>query len=185
MIESVAAEYNYEDDMLTIPSYDGWFDEEEADDNKDKDWLPSPSENGSRSIKEIKEKFVRPLITVMDLFGLSIRGLHAVVMALIPKEAPSLATIARQIREVRGESLAWIGGQDFPQRGVLHFDGVKVKLGKKHGNQKIEHLAVTVTGLGKEYKIGLFETSSGTGSDHQEIFRYIHTPFQMNKTGVI
>ena len=37
----------------------------------------------------------------------------------------------------------------------------------------------------KEYKIGLFETSSGTGSDHQEIFRYIHTPFQMNKTGVI
>ena len=36
-----------------------------------------------------------------------------------------------------------------------------------NGNRKIEHLAVTVTGLGKEYKIGLFETSSGTGSDYQ------------------
>ena len=90
-------------------------------------------------------------------------GLHAILLALRPVDAPSLSTVDRQVKAVREESMQWVKKQAFPRRAVLHFDGVKVNLGSKNGNRRVEHLAVTVTGLGEEFKIGIFECANGTG----------------------
>ena len=152
-----------EDEILEIPTFSGLYDDfEEVEDESDEEWLPPPTPIPPRRLDEIKKTYVRPLIPLMDLFGLSLRALYAIIVAMIPNEAPSFSTIVRQVKDVRDESLAWIKGQNFPRRGVLHFDGVKVKLGWRQGFRKVEHLAVTVTGLGQEFKIGLFETENGT-----------------------
>ena len=101
----------------------------------DKTWLPPPSKQNGSSLKEIKEKYLRPLIPVMDLFNISIRGLHAIMLALRPFDAPSLSTVDREVKAVREEALQWVKNQPFPRRGVLHFDGVKVTLGSKNGKR--------------------------------------------------
>ena len=75
-----------------------------------------------------------------------------------------------QVKAVRAEALNWVKDQPFPRRGVLHFDGVKVNLGSKNGNRRVEHLAVTVTGLGEEYKIGIFECANGSGNHQWQCF---------------
>ena len=155
-----------EPDSSMLYSYD---DDDDDDDNDDEDyddeWIPDEVEEKiHESRKEIKEKYIRPLIPVMDLYRLSIRAMHAIILAFNPLNAPSLSTVDRQIKEIRNESSMWIKDQDFPQRGVLHFDGVKVSLGAKHGNRRVEHLSITVTGLGKEFKIGIFELESSTGA---------------------
>ena len=151
-------------EALSIPEIDGFYDDGEEFEEQDPSWLPPPDPTPPSVLQGIKKTYVRPLVPLMDLFGLSLRGLHAIVLALCPNDAPSLSTIFRQVKEVRHESLAWVKAQNFPRRGVLHFDGVKVKMGVRQGFRRVEHLAVTVTGLGEEFKIGLFETRNGTGN---------------------
>ena len=59
-------------------------------------------------------------------------------------------------------SASW--GQERPERVLLHFDGVKVSLGARQGGRRVEHLAASVTGLGREIKLGIFEVENGTGT---------------------
>ena len=99
------------------------------------------------------------------------RDTHHILTAMFVKgggnlndQCISYGSVERIIDEVREESARKTKEQDFPERCIVHFDGAKVKLGKKQGGRKIEHLSVTVTGLGGERHLGIYEVSSGTGN---------------------
>ena len=75
----------------------------------------------------------------------------------------SLGTIQNAAKAARKNAVQQVNNQEFPERAVLHFDGVTTSLDKLHGNRRKEHLCVTVTGLGGERKLGVFEIENGTG----------------------
>ena len=66
-------------------------------------------------------------------------------------------------KAARKDAVKEVNNQEFPERAVLHFDGVTTSIDKQHGNRRKEHLCVTVTGLGGEKKLGVFEIENGTG----------------------
>ena len=168
------------DNTFPATEFAGFFDDdgvEGADD--DEEWV-MPAESGSEKPKSKSVKlewsdtraYIRSLVEEMDFRRLSIRDAHHLLVAMFIKgggnpedQCISYGSVERIIDEVRAEADARAKEQEFPERGVVHFDGVKVTLGAKHGNRRVEHVAVTVTGLGKEHHIGIFEVSNGTGND--------------------
>ena len=101
---------------------------------------------------------------------MSIRDAYQILLTMYVKgggnpEDPqiSFATVQRVVEEVRNEALQKIEQQDFPDKITLHFDGVVVTLGANQGKRRVEHLSVTATGLGKEWKLGVYEIASGKG----------------------
>ena len=62
----------------------------------------------------------------------------------------SLGTVQNAAKAARKDAVKEVNNQEFPERAVLHFDGVTTSLNKQQGNRQKEHLCVTVTGLGAE-----------------------------------
>ena len=164
----------------TFPAMEfaGFFDDDgiEGDDD-DEEWV-MPAEPGSTKSKSKAvqlewsdtRSYIRSLVEEMDFRRLSIRDAHHILVSMFIKgggnpedQSISYGSVERIVQEVRAEADARAKEQEFPERGVVHFDGVKVTLGAKHGNRRVEHVAVTVTGLGEEHHLGIFEASNGTG----------------------
>ena len=154
-----------------------FFDDHEDDDDDDgenAEWLPPPEkEEKSRVVHlqwENSRSFIKSLVEVMDWRKLSIQDVYQILLTMYVRGGGdpndpgfSYTTVQRVVDEVRKEAVQKIKNQDFPEKVVLHFDGVIVSLGANHGKRRIEHLSITATGLGKEWKLGVFETASGTG----------------------
>ena len=93
----------------------------------------------------------------MDWRKLSVRDAYQILLQMFVRGGGdpndphiSLTTVQRVGKEVREEASKNIKEQDFPEKAVLHFDGVKVTLGSQHRTRRVEHLSVTVTGLDGE-----------------------------------
>ena len=56
------------------PVYSGIYNDDDDNEGADETWCPPTSKESPSKLKEIKEQFVRPLVPVMDLFNISIRG---------------------------------------------------------------------------------------------------------------
>ena len=83
-----------------------------------------------------------------------------------PADFPlSDATVSRHLKSGRESSATKAFQQDFPPNGILHFDGVKKKLGRRQGGGKfaIEHMCLTYTHGDSERKIGIFQLPDGKG----------------------
>ena len=63
----------------------------------------------------------------------------------------------------------------------MHFDEVLITLAAQHGGRRVEHMVVTLTAQGKEWKIGVYEILNGTGIQ----FLNISERFFWSKTGNI
>ena len=164
-----------EQQLSSLLDYDGTFDDGDAFDEADLDWLPPPETPPAKS-KEVRlqwndtRSFIRSMVEEMDWRSLSIRDAHHLLKTMFIKGGGdpndhniSFATVQRIVNEVREEASKEREKQSTPDRLVVHFDGVIVTLGAKQGARRVEHLAVTVTGSGEEIPLGIFETSSGKG----------------------
>ena len=152
--------------------YDGFWNDEDV---KDEDYV-QPAEPTTPKLKTVRlewsdtRSYIRSLVEEMDWRHLSIRDAHHLLHTMFVKgggdpndQIISYASVQRMVEEVRAEAVERIKAQKFPQRAIVHFDGAKCKLGKKNGARFVEHLSISVTGLGGEFHVGVFEVNNGTG----------------------
>ena len=114
--------------------------------------------------------YIKSLCEIMDWRKLSVRDAYHILLHMFVRGGGdandphiSLSNVQNIVEECRNEAVVKIRSQDFPDRLCLHFDEVKTKLDKQHGDRKSEHFSVTVTGVGGEKKLGIFEIPRGTG----------------------
>ena len=168
------------DNTFPAMEFAGFFDDEGVEGAEDDEEWVMPDEPGSAKprSKAVRlewsdtRSYIRSLVEEMDFRRLSIRDAHHILVAMFIKgggnpddQNISYGSVERIVEEVRAEADARAKEQEFPERGVVHFDGVKVKLGAKHGNRRVEHVAETVNGnsVKGEHHLGIFEASNGTG----------------------
>ena len=152
--------------------------DEDEDEEEDDEYLPpsssksAPKTKSYHQIFDSPKEFVRSLVEVMDWKKMTIRDVHAALRNQHRKthgdEKPpfSKSMVERVLEEVRDEATEEAKNRTYPEQGLLHFDEVLVTLGPQHGGRRVEHLVITLTGGGKEYKIGIFEICNGTGKNN-------------------
>ena len=161
---------------VPVPSFDGFFDDDVGDDEDDEseEWNPPMEKEKKTTTVKLEwanpRSYIKSLVEIMDWRKMSIRDAYEILLTMFIKGGGSpqdphisYATVQRIVEEVRNEAVTKIQRQDFPDNIILHFDGVVVSLGASQGKRRIEHLSVTATGLGREWKIGVFEIRSGKG----------------------
>ena len=164
---------SYVDEGVPVPIFDGFYDDSNEKDHEE--WSPPPTYDRKGKKVQLEwsdaRSFIRSMVEEMDWRKLSVRDAHHLLLSMYIKGGGdpsnpmfSVSTVQRVVEEVRAEAVQTMQNQEFPDHPILHFDGVKVNLGSQNGGRRIEHLAVSVTGLGGEKKLEIFEIENGTGA---------------------
>ena len=172
-------------DPTTLPGYedlliDADFEEEVDDDDDDESFEPPSEKEAAESQRYIVDfpnirEFIHSLVEVMDWRKWSINDVQKGLQNMHkrgngnPAINISRSMVDRMQRRCRDEAVEELKQLKFPEQGALHFDEVKVSLGAQQGGRKIEHLVATVTGLGGERKLGVFEVINGKGYHYSNL----------------
>ena len=148
--------------------------EEDDDDEDDKDWRPTGALRGKglAVLRFNDNTFIDKMSALVDNNQDSYRSFAKMLRALFilggadPADFPlSDTTVSRHLKTGRESSATKAFQQDFPPNGILHFDGIKKKLGRRQGGGKfaIEHMCLTYTCGAGEWKIGIYQLPDGKG----------------------
>jgi hypothetical protein len=153
----------------------------DTEDEETEEWQPPVpcQKKGTFTLTFDNDNFVELFAPFADRVQLSGRQLTEMLGQIVVNGGGdasdvilSHSSVVKRMNESRNDVNLSARFQTYDNPSTMHFDMVKLLLGGNQGGGKVEHLAITLTGISGEKVIGVIVAPNGTGTitDFMQIF---------------